>query len=217
MENQELRYTTELRAGDEKGLITGTAIVFDVESHDLGGFKEVVKRMSVTDELLMSSDIIMKYNHNDNFLPLARKKAGTMAGTLKVDVDERGVNFQFRCKQKDMPIFDCVQDGTLDACSFAFRLKAGQDSWEKRSDGTYLRTINGFDTLADFSICPSPAYPSTILSVNTRGLDELKAQEKREQQVKEGLDKDKKEREDEEERNKKHLLYMQKLKAKYLK
>ncbi len=59
---------------------------------------------------------------------------------------------------------------------FAFTVKS--DSWQKREDGSYLRTINSINELFDVSPVYKAAYSST--TVNTRGLDELKQKEQKE-------------------------------------
>jgi HK97 family phage prohead protease len=192
MENLELRYATELRANSDTGIITGTAIVFNSESELLGGeFREKIMPSAATEDFLKTQDIVMKYQHGDDSI-LARYSPKNTRNSLKFSVDERGVNFEFKAKKKDMWIIDSINDGDLNACSFAFRVSPddGSENWEQRFDGTYLRTINKFDKVADFSIVITPAYSET--SCNTRGLDELKAAEEaklqqvqREQEVKE--------------------------------
>jgi HK97 family phage prohead protease len=186
MENLEVRYITELRANTEDNIVRGTAIVFNSESVDMG-FREVIKPEAATEEFLNTQDIVMLYNHNQDSGVLARSKNGK--GSLKFNVDERGVNFEFKAKKKDAGIVESIAAGDLDACSFAFRIADGGEQWEKRNDGTYLRTISKFDAVQDFSVVVFPAYAAT--SINTRGLDELKqAEELKLQKEKEDREKD---------------------------
>ena len=180
MENIEKRYIKEIRAEGDTRSIVGTAIVFDEPSVFMG-FNEIIRKEAVTEDLIKSSDIVFLYNHNDDFVPLARSKNGK--GTLKISVNDGGVDFSFNAKKTSLgdEVLEAVRAGDLDACSFAFAVPEGGDNWSKLSDGNYLRTINKIDVLRDFSIVPYPAYPAT--SVNTRGLDELKAKEELEQRV----------------------------------
>jgi HK97 family phage prohead protease len=178
MENQiiETRYAVELRAS-ETGTIQGTAIVFNSESELLGGqFREVIKPSAATEEFLKTQDIVMKYQHGDDSV-LARYRPGGQRNSLHFSVDNRGVHFDFKPKTRDLGLLEDIKNGDLSACSFAFRV--GQDDnserWEKRADGSYLRTISKFDVLADFSIVIQPAYQAT--SVSTRGLEEIKQKE----------------------------------------
>lgn len=180
MENLELRYAQEIRANTETGSIYGTAIVFDSESVDLGGFNEIITREAATQEFLEQQDIVMLYNHNQDKGVLARYSPNRQRNSLHFTVDERGVHFEFKAKKNDAWLLESIENGDLNACSFAFRVADGGEKWEKRADGTYLRTVNKFDIVQDFSIVVFPAYEST--SVNKRGLDELKQQEELQKQ-----------------------------------
>jgi HK97 family phage prohead protease len=173
----ETRYITELRANQETGIVSGTAIVFNQESNLLGGqFREIIRPSAATDEFLKTQDIVMKYNHNEDSI-LARYRKDGQRNSLAFNVDERGVHFQFKAKAKDGGLLESIASGDLNSCSFAFRVspETNSESWEKRNDGTYLRTISKFDVVKDFSIVIDPAYENT--SVSTRGLDELKNKE----------------------------------------
>lgn len=180
MANLELRYAQEIRANTETGTISGTAIVFDSESVDLGGFNEVITREAATQEFLEQQDIVMLYNHNQDKGVLARYSPNRQRNSLHFTVDERGVHFEFKAKKNDAWLLESIENGDLNACSFAFRVADGGEKWEKRVDGTYLRTVNKFEIVQDFSIVVFPAYEAT--SVNTRGLDELKQQEELQKQ-----------------------------------
>jgi hypothetical protein len=201
MENLEVRYINELRADTTSGIVTGTAIVFNSQSVDIG-FREIIKPEAATMDFLNTQDIVMLFNHNENEGVLARSRSGK--GTLKFSVDESGVNFEFKAKKKDMGIVESIAAGDLNACSFAFRIAENGDRWEQMPDGEYLRTITKFDAIRDFSVVVFPAYQAT--NVNTRGLDELKAAEElqkqkdkeareTEQKNKEKLEADKKQKE----------------------
>lgn len=178
----ETRFATELRADQETGQITGTAIVFNVESNLLGGqFREVIRPSAATEEFLRSQDIVMKFNHEPNSI-LARYRADGQRNSLAFNTDERGVHFRFKPKTKDQWLLEDIKNGDLQACSFAFRVspESNSEKWEKRNDGTYLRTITKFDVVRDFSIVIDAAYPNT--SVSTRGLDELRQAEELQKQ-----------------------------------
>jgi HK97 family phage prohead protease len=188
MENKnilETRYATEIRANTETGVISGTAIVFNQESNLLGGqFKEVIRPEAATEEFLRGQDIVMKYNHGQDSI-LARYRPNAERNSLHFNVDERGVHFDFKAKAKDAGLLESIAAGDLNAASFAFRVSpdANAERWEKRSDGTYLRTINKFDVVKDFSIVIEPAYSQTVVS--TRGIEEIAQQEEAERLKKE--------------------------------
>lgn len=196
MENNniiETRFATELRADQETGIVSGTAIVFNQESNLLGGqFREVVRPSAATEEFLRGQDIVMKYNHNQDSI-LARYRADGQRNSLAFTVDEAGVHFRFKPKTKDQWLLEDIRNGDLQACSFAFRVspESGAENWEKRNDGTYLRTITKFDVVKDFSIVIDPAYSQT--SVSMRGLDELRQSEElqKQEELKKKADEDK--------------------------
>jgi hypothetical protein len=159
-------------------MIYGTAIPFNSESILMGGkFREVVKPSAATADFLAGQEIIMRYNHQPDSV-LARYSPNAQRNSLRFSVDSVGVHFEFRAKKGDQYILDSINAGDINACSFAFRAADGGEVWEKRSDGTYLRTLTKLDKVADFSLVISPSYEAT--SVNTRGLDELKQKEEAE-------------------------------------
>jgi len=175
--NMETRYTTEVRANLDSGIITGTAIVFNSVSNLLGNqFHEVIKPSAATEEFLRSQDIVMKYNHQADSI-LARYRPDGERNSLKYNVDERGVHFSFKAKAKDAGLLESIRDGDLSSASFSFAVSDEPESqkWERRDDGSYLRTVNKFKAIADFSLVINPAYSEA--NVNTRGLDEFKQAE----------------------------------------
>jgi len=180
MEKRELRFNPiSLRCdlnedGTESRVITGTAIVFNSPSELLNEqgirFIETIKPEAVTPELIAKSDIVMLYNHEKDAGVLARSKKGT--GTLTVILTATGVDFAFEapCSGIGESVLESVKRGDLDACSFAFYVSQGGDTWIKQGD-FYQRTINRIELLTDFSIVVNPAYTAT--SCNSRGLTEL--------------------------------------------
>jgi len=178
MENKyEVRYVTELRADNSAGIVRGTAIRFNSESVDLGGFTEIIEaNPEEVRQLLDQCDVFMLYNHSADSGVLARSKNGK--GTLQYTVDETGVHFEFKAKQKDLGIVESIDAGDLDGCSFAFRLSADKSAqkFEKRDNGIYLRHIYKFDDIRDFSIVTSPAYPATDVSVRSL-IDQMETEE----------------------------------------
>ncbi len=173
----ELRYITELRAVEDVNsrTIKGTAIVFNSESVDLGGFTEVILPGAITQELINRSDIVMQYQHNGMNVPLARSKNGK--GTLKITVTETGVDFEFEAKNTSLgtEVLEAVRAGDLSACSFMFRVAEDGSVWVKVSDEMYKRTISLIEMICDLSIVVNPAYTDT--SCDLRGLDNLKENE----------------------------------------
>jgi phage head maturation protease len=64
--------------------IEGYAVVFNVMSADLGGFREIIRPSAITQELIDSSDIIANMNHRDDYM-MARLRNGK--GNIDLTID----------------------------------------------------------------------------------------------------------------------------------
>ena len=201
--NNEKRYlSTNLRSDKESRIIEGTAIVFNSESQILAErgkvFIEEIKRSAINEDLILKSDIKLLFNHNSNMGVLARSKFGE--GTLNITIDDKGVHFQTvapRTKLGD-DVLEMIDRGDLDGCSFEFALNDDTDCqyFNTNIKGVRKRIINKIQSLSDFSIVVTPAYPAT--SVNARALEKLNEDDL------------------EKEKNEKFEIYLKKLKKKYL-
>ena len=162
---------------EESRLIEGYAIVFNSESTGISGFTEVIDRNALED-VIQKSDVLCLLDHNLNRGVLARCNKGE--GSLVLEVDERGLKYTFEAPNTSLgdELLEGIRRGDISTSSFAFTV--GKDTWTKRNDGTYLRTINKISQLFDVSPVYRAAYDSTSVKVDTRGLDELKAAEKAE-------------------------------------
>ena len=70
--------------------VTGYAIIFNSESKDLGGFKEVIEP-SALEGVLERSDVLCLLNHNEDKGVLARWNQGK--GSLNLEIDEKGLRY----------------------------------------------------------------------------------------------------------------------------
>lgn len=171
----------EIRLGDnatstsESRHIEGYAIVFNSLSNDLGGFREIIEQGAITDELIKNSDIVCLLNHDIKKGLLARSYHGR--GSLKLDIDEHGLHYSFDAPNTDLgdEVLEGIRRGDIAKCSFAF--VCGEDVWDKDENGEYIRHVKKIKNLYDVSLVYHPAYEETEVKADTRGLDELKAQE----------------------------------------
>ena len=159
-------------AQGESRTITGTAIVFNAESEVLDDwgyrFREVIKPEACTMEFLNSQDIKMNMLH-DRDLTLARCNKGT--GSLRLSVDEKGVNFEFEAPKCDIGdrCLEMVRRGDYSGCSFEFWPE--DYDVEERDGGKDVKiTHKKFRALTALTIGMDPAYKQT--SVNARELYE---------------------------------------------
>jgi uncharacterized protein len=151
--------------------ISGTAVVFNSLSEDLGGFKERIAPGAFTQSLKDSPDVIIAYQH-DLSQPLGR----VSSGTAKVWQDSRGL--QFSCTLPETTyasnLIALMERGDVSQMSFGFAVPPGGDEWTLQPDGTALRTVNTAN-LFECSVVTTPAYTAT--SVNLRSApSHIKAQ-----------------------------------------
>ena len=193
----------EIRLGDsatstsESRHIEGYAIVFNSLSNDLGGFREIIEPTAIDDELIKNSDIVCLKNHNIKLGILARSYHGR--GSLKLEIDEHGLHYSFDAPHTQFgdEVLEMVKRGDIAKCSFAF--VCGEDNWTKDENGEYIRRVKKIKNLYDVSLVYHPAYEETEAIADTRGLDELKAQEEANNIVKENSESDMNDKNDKQE------------------
>lgn len=133
------------------------------------------------------SDVVLRYNHNDNFMVLAR----TRNKSLDLSVDEKGL-FMNAKLQEDVSthrdIFNAIKSGLIDKQSFAFTVE--EDNYDYDTD---TRTITKIGKVFDVSVVDQPFYNATDVSVarDIKNDDFLKRREelRKEHEEKEALSK----------------------------
>lgn len=145
---------SELRALQEQNdemIIEGYAVVFETEAN-LGWCKEVISRDAFNN--CNMRDCVMKYNHNDNCLILAR----TRNKSLELLVDSKGLKIRATLidTTQNRDIYKMVKAGLLDKMSFAFSVK--KQEWDYETD---TRRITEIEQLFDVSVVDVPAYETT--------------------------------------------------------
>ena len=153
---------SEIRANEnnntEEMKIEGYAAVFGKET-DLGWCKEIIDRNAFDD--CEMSDCVLKYNHMDNCLILAR----TRNGSLKLEVDDKGLKVQANLLDttQNRDVYKMIKAGLLDKMSFAFSVR--KQEWDYETD---TRTITGIDKLFDVSVVDVPAYEETEIYARSK-------------------------------------------------
>jgi len=158
MSDAERRFTSvpvEIRAGaKDKLTIGGYAAKFDRRSQNLGGFVEEIRtgffNKSRGDGW---PGVLARHNHDDNML------LGTSgAQTLRLAVDDIGLDYSVDLPQTRMDVYELVQRGDVRQSSFAFI--AYEDDWSTSDQGFPLRSlISG--RLIDVASVNTPAYEDT--------------------------------------------------------
>ena len=168
---------------DGKMEIKGYAAVFN--SPETYSYTEVISNRAFDDADM--SDVVLRYNHNDSFMVLAR----TRNHSLELNVDEKGL-FIDATLQDDITdhknIFNAIKSGLIDKQSFAFVVD--EDEYDYDTD---TRTITKIGKVFDVSVVDQPFYNATDVSVARNQSDEFlerrntlrkEEEEKREKQKK---------------------------------
>lgn len=156
---------------DADGMVTGYAIVFDSESHDLGGFKEIVDPAALDATLANGHNIYALWEHDQRQAPVA----STNSGTLKLTKDSKGLAIRLDPKRFTVAQEDAIRSGDMQM-SFGFIAKV-QD-W-LTNEAIPLRILRKID-LHEVSFVMSPAYPDTsaaLRSLNAVEQTEVEAEE----------------------------------------
>ena len=160
-------------AGGKRSLV-GRAATFGKFSHDLGGFREVIKPGCFTNALKRGDETIFTMNHDPNLI-----MGRTRNGTLRLRQSDQGLEFSADLPdtQAAKDLWTLVAGGTISECSFSFR--CDKDSWPSCAD--LLSTFGGIDmdslpagvpirmledlTLFDASAVAQPAYGGGVTHV----------------------------------------------------
>ncbi len=164
---------TELRAlDDDKMIIEGYAVVFD-KSATHYDYTEVVDKNAFNG--CDMSDVCLKYNHQDNFLILAR----TRNNSLQLIVDDIGLKIRGELidTTNNRDVYKMIKARLLDKMSFAFTVDKEEYDYE-----TNTRRILHIDKLYDVSIVDVPFYDSTEIYARSKE-DYLKEKKKKDLQL----------------------------------
>lgn len=157
----------ETRAGqsfsvEDSRKIEGYAIVFNSLSHDLGGFREIIKPEAI-EGVLERSCILALLNHDESRGILARYKDGE--GSLELTVDEKGLKYRFEAPHTQLgdELVEGIKRGDITTSSFAFTI--ADEEWSKNDEGEHIRTIKKFEQLYDISPVYREAYGDTTVAL----------------------------------------------------
>lgn len=139
-------------------ILEGYAAVFN-QVTDLGWCKEIIDRNAFNGANM--ADCVLKYNHNDSFLILAR----TRNKSLELTIDDHGLKIKAKLidTATNRDVYKMVQEGLLDKMSFAFTVS--ERKWDYETD---TRTVLKISKLYDVSVVDVPAYDSTEISARNK-------------------------------------------------
>lgn len=192
MKNKELRYFNiqdlEVRHDENGQRVIGYGAVFNTMSNDLGGFTERIEPGAFDGTL--QDDVRFLLNHDPNFI-----FGRTVAGTLSLSVDAIGLRYEVELPDtqgaRDLAV--SLERGDITQSSFAFTV--AEDEWDQDEENNIVRTITKVNRLYDVSAVTYPAYEEA--SVALRSMEKWQ-EEKRAEQLKEAVKKEKEENKKEE-------------------
>ena len=145
-------------------VIRGYAALYNSDSQDLGGFVERIAPGAFDAVIAKNPDVFGRYNHE-------RLLARTSSGTMKLELDERGLRYTIYPKKADADVVESIERGDVRGSSFAFRTSGAGEKWFKDASGRMIREIRSFDFLGDAGPVDNPAYPATEAFVSRRALE----------------------------------------------
>lgn len=170
---------------EEKLHVEGYAAVFNErtllwESPWSGNkYYEVIESTAIDGNTDMN-DVILRYNHSDSALILAR----TSNQTLRLTADAKGIRFDadIAPTTAGKDIYELIKRQDISKMSFAFVVD--KDSWESdRIKKEETRRIQHIQLVMDVSPVDFPAYDGTSVSARSNNdiIKELEAREKEEE------------------------------------
>ena len=148
---------------DGKMEIKGYAAVFD--SPETYAYTEVIAKGAFDNSDM--SDVVLRYNHNDSFMVLAR----TRNKSLDLSIDDKGLFMNARLQDditEHRNIFNAIKSGLIDKQSFAFTVE--EDEYDYETD---TRTITKIGKVFDVSVVDQPFYNATDVQVARNKSDDF--------------------------------------------
>ena len=148
-------------------VIEGYFAVFNRQTELFPGGFEVIAPEAFNNTL--GGDVRALINH-DTTLVLGRTKAST----LMLSVDGHGLYGKIIINEKDMDamnLYERVQRGDVDQCSFGFEILSEETEWLE--DGAIRWTIREV-VLHEVSVCTFPAYEDTSVQARSKEYQNLR-------------------------------------------
>ncbi|MBZ5512589.1 MAG: HK97 family phage prohead protease [Acidobacteriia bacterium] len=144
--------------GEEFCLI-GYAALYNVESRDLGGFREIIQPGAFDRSLSEGDEVYFAFQHDPGQI-LAR----TSNGTLALSCDDKGLRFKATLNRNigaHRDVYESCKSGLYTECSFGFMVRDGGQKFSGN-----VRTLTDVK-LVDCSLVGVPAYPNTSASARS--------------------------------------------------
>lgn len=144
-------------------IITGKPIVYNSRT-DLGDFDEIIESgaLDATD----LTDVRFLVNHNTDMIPLARSRRNNGNSTMKLSIDEGGLNIDFikldtENNSDARSLYSAVSRGDITGMSFMFFVADNGQMWENMNTDHPTRHIYNILRVLEVSAVTFPAYEAT--------------------------------------------------------
>jgi HK97 family phage prohead protease len=120
-ETRTFNMPVEIRAEGDSRIVSGYAVKFNQLSQNLGWFREKIDSQAFADANM--DDVVALFNHDYNFI-LAR----TISGTLKLEVDETGLRYEFEAPNTSAgnDLVEMLKRGDVQHSSFGFTIESSE-------------------------------------------------------------------------------------------
>lgn len=158
----------DVQADGEEMHVTGYAAVFNERTllweSEYSGYRYYEMILPGAFAHADMSDVVMRYNHGDSALILAR----TSNNTLQLAEDSRGLRISATLADTTAgrDIYALIKRGDISKMSFAFTVDR-ETATDDREAKIYLRKIESFGTIFDVAPVDFPAYDGTSLEARS--------------------------------------------------
>jgi hypothetical protein len=151
--------------------VTGLAAVVESRTNIGNLFIEVIERGAFDSTDL--TDVLFFVNHDMSKIPLARSRRNNGNSTMRLSVDERGLNMEatldIDSNAEARALVSAIKRNDISGMSFLFTVK--EDSWENLNSDLPTRRIKKIGRVREVSAVNFPAYPQT--EIHARDTDSL--------------------------------------------
>ena len=159
---------------EEIGVIHGLPVVFNSRT-SLAYFDEIIEPNAVDGKTDMS-DIRLCLNHDTSYV-YARSRRTSAHNTMTHSILPDGVHMDAELaigkSARHADAYTAVERGDITGMSFMFAVD--DEEWEDLDTDHPLRRIKHISYIAEFSLCPFPAYEATNVEIDARSKDALES------------------------------------------
>lgn len=163
------------RIGTGERILTGRPIVYNSRT-DLFYFDEVIAPGAIDETGL--KDVRFLVNHDEKMIPLARSRNNNENSTMKLSVDENGLNIDWIRLDTERNLTARALESAVDRqdiTGMSFMFEVSDEEWLDVDSEHPTRIIRKISNVFEVSAVTWPAYEDTEIDVrNKKALDNAK-------------------------------------------